>query len=597
MKRMSMFAAVAVAAISMATAAAAQSDPRAGLKAGVKAPGVAISHMRLVSTTFTPAGFTDANFDENATAASASAPDARGRDTGGPAAGSNYANSDIAFSGTRVIQGNYQGFNVWDMANPAKPKLVSSTVCPGGQHDVGVYGNLMFMSVENPRGRLDCGAGGSTDAANVNKERFRGIRIFDISNIASPKQIAAVQTCQGSHTLTLIPAPKERAVYVYNQGTSTVRSSDELAGCSADANDPRTALFSIDVIKVPLDAPEKAAIVSHPRLFADAAGSQTSVLSKKTDARPDGSQPARETRNCHDITVYPAVGLAGGACQGNGLLLDISDPPNPKRLDAVTDPNFAAWHSATFANSGKKVLFTDEWGGGSSPRCRPGDPQFWGGDAIFDIAADGKMGIQGHYKIPNNQGLAENCVAHNGNLVPVPGRDVMVQGWYQGGVSVLDFTDAKKPFEIAFFDRGPLSADKTWLGGYWSIYWNNGYIVGSEIARGLDVLELEPSAMLSKNEIAAAKLIQNKENNPQTQMKIVWPDKPVVARAYLDQLVRGKAIDAGQAASVDQALTAMEKGTKGANTALIAQIKAAGAKANGRNVERYDGIARILAKA
>jgi hypothetical protein len=575
--------AAAASIAALATGAAAQTDARAGLKAGVRDAGQAASHISLVSTTPPAPGMRVPYFDGT--------PPAPGTP---PTAALAFANSDMAFEGTKLFQGNFQGFNVYDIANPVQPKLLASIVCPAGQGDVAVHGNLLFYSVEPPAGRLDCGKGGTGDAKVASKERFRGVRIFDISNLADPKQVAAIQTCQGSHTVTLVPDKRDpKTLYAYSSGLAGVRSADEMAGCSADEADPNTSLFSIDVIKVPLDAPEKAAIVARPRLFADAGKLNGLAQAGKLSSGKD----TMATRNCHDITVYPAIDRAGAACMGNGLLLDISNPANPKRLDAASDPNFGTWHSATFNNKGDVVLFTDEWGGGTQPRCRPTDPQYWGGDATFKIEGGGKLAVQGYYKIPNTQSDVENCVAHNGNLIPVPGRDVMVQAWYQGGLSVFDFTDTKKPVEIAFFDRGPLHAGDMWVGGYWSTYWYNGRIYGSEITRGLDVLKLEPSAMLSKNEIAAAELIKEAGSNPQTQTRIVWPDKPVVARAYLDQLLRTKAIGAAQAAAVDKALTAMETGTKGANAALVTQLKAGAAKASGRDIERYEGIARILSKA
>src|SRR5438874_6503232 len=348
-------------------------------------------------------------------------------------------------------------------------------ICPGGQGDVSVYKNLLFMSVEQPNGRLDCGTQGFPPAPPApepaagqerkpnpppaQKDRFRGVRIFDISDVRNPKQVAAVQTCRGSHTHTLVIDPNDKAnLYVYGSGTSSVRSADELAGCSGlkPDEDPNTALFSIDVIKVPLASPEKAAIVNRPRIFADPKSGAIAGLEKGGERGP-GAQPSRVTNQCHDITVFPEIGLAAGACSGNGILLDIADPVHPMRLDDAADKNFAYWHSATFNNDGTKVIFTDEWGGGTRPRCRATDPPNWGADAIFDIV-DRKLQFRGYYKMPAAQTETENCVAHNGSLIPVPGRDIMVQGWYQGGVSVFDFTDSAKPLEIAFFDRGPVDA-------------------------------------------------------------------------------------------------------------------------------------------
>jgi hypothetical protein len=416
-----------------------------------------------------------------------------------------FANSDLAFQGNHLFQGNFYGVNIFDISNPAHSKLLTSLVCPGGQGDVSVYKNLLFMSVEQPNGRLDCGTQGfppgpppTPDQQKEKKrrppaaqqDRFRGVRIFDISDIRNPNQVAAVQTCRGSHTHTLVVDPNDKDnVYIYVSGTSFVRQPEELAGCSAGEEpdkDPNTALFRIDVIKVPLAAPQDAKVVSNPRVFMDArTGAMNGLNNGGTHGRKGPEKP-KETNQCHDITVYSAIGLAAGACSGNGILLDIKDPINPKRVDAVNDPNYSYWHSASFSNDGTKVVFTDEWGGGLGARCRPNDPNKWGADAIFGLNND-KLTFESYYKMPAAQSDTENCVAHNGSLVPVPGRDIEVQAWYQGGISVMDFTDAAHPFEIAYFDRGPIDPKVLILGGDWSAYWYNGYIYGSEIARGLDV--------------------------------------------------------------------------------------------------------------
>jgi hypothetical protein len=418
------------------------------------------------------------------------------------------------------------------------------------------------MSVEQTRGRLDCGTGGVE--ATASPERFRGVRVFDITDIHKPKQVAAVQTCRGSHTHTLVTSPKDKDnIYVYGSGTSTVRPGDELSGCSDKdpKEDPNTALFSIDVIQIPLAAPEKAKIVNRPRIFADEKSGSIAGLWKGGDYGP-GTQNSHVTNQCHDITVFPEKGLAAGACSGNGILLDISDPVKPVRLDAVSDKNFAYWHSATFNNDATKVLFTDEWGGGTRPRCRASDLPNWGADAVFDIV-DRKMRFGGYYKMPAPQTEQENCVAHNGSLIPVPGRDIMVQAWYQGGVSVFDFTDSTHPMEIAFFDRGPLDAKELITGGFWSTYWYNGNIYGTEIARGIDIFRLTPSEFLSQNEIDAAMLVHSSEFNAQAQPMAVWPASPVVARAYLDQLTRSKGIEPALAAEVKAAVDRAEKLTSG----------------------------------
>ena len=479
-----------------------------------------------------------------------------------------FANSDFAFQGTHLFQGNFYGVNIYDISNPAKTSLLTSLVCPGGQGDVSVYGHLMFMSVEMPNGRVDCGAQGfppePPPAAGHEKDRrlpaaspdrFRGVRIFDISDIKNPKQVAAVQTCRGSHTHTLVldPADKQN-VYLYVSGTSFVRQAEELAGCSGEApdKDPNTALFRIDVIKVPVAAPQDAKVVSSPRVFIDPRSGALNGLNNGGSHDKGNEKPA-DTNQCHDITVYSAIGLAAGACSGNGLLLDIKDPIHPKRVDAVNDPNYAYWHSASFSNDGSKVVFTDEWGGGLGARCRPNDPNKWGSDAIFSLKDD-KLTLDSYYKLPAAQGDTENCVAHNGSLIPVPGRDIEVQAWYQGGISIMDFTDPKAPFEIAYFDRGPIDPKMLVLGGDWSAYWYNGHIYGSEIARGLDIFELTPTKFLSQNEIDAAKSVKVAELNVQNQQKIEWPTQTLVAKAYVDQLSRSEALPAAQLTAVEKAI-------------------------------------------
>ena len=485
-----------------------------------------------------------------------------------------FANSDLAFQGNHLFQGNFYGVNIYDISNPAQAALVTSMVCPGGQGDVSVYKNLLFMSVEMPNGRLDCGTQGfppePPPAAGHEKERrppaaqkdrFRGVRIFDISDIKSPKQVAAVQTCRGSHTHTLVVDPNDKDnVYIYVSGTSFVRQAEELAGCSGETpeKDPNTALFRIDVIKVPVAAPQDAKVVSSPRVFIDPRTGALNGLSNGGSHGKDAEEKKpTDTDQCHDITVYSAIGLAAGACSGNGILLDIKDPVHPKRVDAVNDPNYSYWHSASFSNDGKKVVFTDEWGGGLGARCRPNDPNKWGADAIFHLKDD-KLTFASYYKLPAAQSDTENCVAHNGSLVPVPGRDIEVQAWYQGGISIMDFTDAAHPFEIAYFDRGPIDPKTLVLGGDWSAYWYNGNIYGSEIARGLDVFELTPTKFLTQNEIDAAKSVRVSELNVQDQQKIDWPAQLVVAKAYVDQLERSQALPADRIAALRAALNAAE---------------------------------------
>jgi LVIVD repeat-containing protein len=595
------------------SAGAPSPDPRIGLKAGAADAGQAAWNLRLLSATPPSAKFV---------------------------AGTN---SDLAFTGNYAIQGSYNGYQVWDISNPAHITLKTAYYCPASQSDVSVYKNLVFVSGEGLTGRLDCGAEGVKDT--VSKERLRGIRIFDVSDITNPKYIANVQTCRGSHTHTLLVDPKDKDnVYVYVSGSAGVRSPSELAGCSKATpdKDPNSALFRIEVIKVPLAHPDQAAIVSSPRIFndlvappkhggspADAAeieaarakgaftanvmgeqmvlpdnfanhmldsivkarngtGAPTGadsatlreaipgMIAKMTGQNGSTNGPKPGPTQCHDISVYPAIGMAGGACEGYGLLLDIRDPAHPVRLAAVADSNFSYWHSATFNNDGTKVLFSDEWGGGGQPKCRATDPRDWGADAIFDIV-DGKLKFRSYYKLPAPQTPQENCVAHNGSLIPIPGRDVMVQAWYQGGLSVFDWTDSAHPQEIAFFDRGPMDSTRMVLGGYWSGYWYNGAIIGSEIERGLDAFELTPSAYLTQNEIDAAKTVHMDYLNVQGQPKLVWPASFALARAYVDQLERSKGLAAARISSTRQSLASAESASgaqrRTALTKLATQLK------------------------
>jgi hypothetical protein len=547
--------------------AARPADPRVGLKPGVTDAGQAAWNLELLASLPRPAGFED--------------PGGRG--------GLNFANSDLAFQRHHLFLGNFYGFNFYDIEDPRRPQLRVSVPCPGGQGDLSIHGNLLFMSVEQTRGRLDCGTQGVE--APVSAERFRGVRIFDVSDFDNPRQIAAVQTCRGSHTHTLVVDPKDPAnVYVYGSGTSSVRSAEELAGCSdrEPEGDAGTALFSIDVIQVPLAAPQNARIVNRPRIFADPKSGAIAGLWRGGDHGP-GTQVSRRTNQCHDITVFPEIGLAAGACSGNGILLDISDPVHPVRLHQVSDVNFAYWHSATFNNDGTKVIFTDEWGGGTQPRCRETDLPTWGANAIFDIV-DRQMHFAGYFKLPAPQTEVENCVAHNGSLVPVPGRDIMVQAWYQGGVSVFDFTDGAHATEIAFFDRGPYDAERLVTAGYWSTYWYNGHIYGSEIARGLDVFRLLPGDHLSQNELEAAALVRFDELNVQHQPKMSWPAVPVVARAYLDQLTRTRGISDARAAAVRQALT----GSTQQRAGLARQLEADAASAGPIDARRLRALAATI---
>ncbi len=581
-------------------------DPRVGLKGGLYDAGEAAFGMQRVATLPKPPGFAPGSDATAPPPEPTPEPGAPAGGRGGRGMGVQYGstNSDLAFSGNHLFVGNYNGINFYDIDNPGKIKLRTSILCPGGQGDVSVYGHLLFMSAEAMNGRLDCGTQGNppppgykppppppepaADAAGApgggraprqppppSPDRFRGVRIFDISDLSHPKQVAAVQSCRGSHTHTLLTDPKDKDnVYIYISGTGPVRQSEELAGCSGGdpSANPDTALFRIDIIKVPLAHPEQARIVNSPRIFTDA---QTGALNGlwKGGSHGEGTQNTSGTDKCHDITVYSAIGLAAGACSGNGILLDISDPVNPKRIDAVSDPNYAFWHSANFSNDGKKVLFTDEWGGGGQPRCRETDPMHWGADAIFTLEK-GKLTLASYYKMPAPQTDNENCVAHNGSLIPIPGRDVLVQSWYQGGISVVDFTDATHPFEIAFFDRGPVDSTKRGMGGQWSTYWYNGYIYGSEIARGVDVLKLVPNKYLTHNEIDAANQVHFDELNVQNQPKITWPTNFIVARAYIDQLSRSGALAPQRIEALNSAIAKVESSRS--NRKEAAQLEAMG---------------------
>jgi hypothetical protein len=573
-------------------------DPRVGLRAGKFDAAEAAWNMRVVSETPPSEKF------------------------------AGITNSDISFSGPYAIQGNYNGYQVWDISNPSRPVLKTAYVCPASQSDVSVYKNLLFVSGEGTGARIDCGAEPVRDT--VSKERLRGLRIFDISDINNPKNVGNVQTCRGSHTHTVLVDPKDPDnVYVYISGSAGIRSPNELAGCVrlTPDKDPNSALFRIEVIKVPLAHPEQAAIVSSPRIFnnlvaparhgeapediaanakaiaaAKASGGFTgmifgtervlpsrminpmldsivkarngtgaptaadsaalraalpAMIARMTGEGPSGNGPRPGPTQCHDITVYPSVGLAGGACEGYGFLLDIRDPAHPVRIDAVSDSNFSYWHSATFNNDATKILFSDEWGGGGQPKCRASDRHEWGADAIFTIV-DGKMQFQNYYKMPAAQTQFENCVAHNGSLIPIPGRDVMVQAWYQGGISVFDWTDAQHPREIAFFDRGPADSTRMAPGGSWSAYWYNGNIISSEIARGLDIFELTASPLISQNEIDAAKSVHFDYLNTQGQPKLVWPPTFALARAYVDQLERSTGLPSSRISSIRQSLTVAE---------------------------------------
>ena len=625
-------------------------DPRVGLRAGWMDAAQAAWNLRLVSTSPPNKDFVPAQPGDF-----------------------EYMNSDLAFSGRHLIQGNFRGFQVWDIADPVHPRLVHVELCPEEQNDVSVYRNLLFLSGESPNGRLDCGAQGVSDRAS--RDRMRGIRVLDISDLTHPRILANVQTCRGSHTHTLVTDPKDSSVvYIYVSGQAPVRPAGELTGCSAalPEQDTASARFRIDIIRVPLAHPEQASIVSRPRIFealvappmhgpsaADSAADRRYADSARANGavvvmfqgspvvlpgefmagmldsivRSRGATGAPTAADssalrgaiqgivddmflapmgpggvrhgpdqCHDITVYPAHGIAGGACAGYGLVLDIRDPAHPVRLAAAADSNFAYWHSATFNNDGTKVLFTDEWGGGIAPRCRATDKPQWGADAIFAVANGGRtLTYQSYYKLPVAQTATENCVAHNGNLIPVPGRDIMVQGWYQGGVSVFDWTDPAHPTEIAYFDRGPMDSTKLEIAGSWSAYWYNGYIYSSEIARGLDVLELLPNVLLTQNEIDAAKQVTVAYQNVQDQQRVIWPASFVVARAYLDQLERSRGLAADRISAARKALGSAEQATgerrRSALTSLATELeRAAASAADGAKVRTLSSVVRALAR-
>ena len=546
-------------------AATLSTDPREGLKAGFRDAGQSLRNMALVASLPKPAGFfdpanpsglppvkatKDAKPGEGPTfTAKASDKDEPEWSDRNPLL--SFAQTDMAFAGDKLFVGNYHGFNTYRLDARGVPTQVGSVVCPGGQGDVSVVGNLLIMSVEQGRGRIDCGTQGVD--GDVSTARMRGIRIFDISDIARPRQVGLVQTCRGSHTHSVVKGPEgDGKILVYVSGTGNVRKTEELARCN---NDPSSSnsYFRIDVVEIPVANPAAARIVDSPAVFADLKTGKISGLWKGGD-HGDGTQRTAETDQCHDITVFPSRKLAAGACSGNGIIFDISDPRKPKRIDVVTDPGFAYWHSATFNNDGTKVLYTDEWGGGGRPRCRNQDRRDWGANALYDIN-EGKLVRRATYKLPAVQSEQENCVAHNGSIVPVPGRDLMVQAWYQGGISVFDFTDTANPVEVAHFDRGPIDAKREAMGGFWSAYYYRGHIYGTEIARGLDVLALTPSDQLSANEIAAASLADYGGTfNPQDQHPVKWPAVPVVARAYADQLRRSGALEAGYDARLTAAL-------------------------------------------
>lgn len=606
------------------------SDPRAGLTAGLYDAGEAIMNMQLLVSHRKPLGFYDpANpaergadkteeeqDDEVEIEGKKSTDEEEDEDKAQPIEKAaedrrypmlSFSNTDMAFRGDLLVTGSYHGFNMYRIDEEGLPTLITSVVCPGGQGDVSIVGDLLIMSVEQTRGRLDCGLQGVI--ADASPDRFRGVRIFDITDLSRPMHVGAVQTCRGSHTHSVVAGPTpDGKILVYNSGTSSVREEEELDHCIDDIpGDDRTALFRIDVIEIPVDDPSQSRVIDSPAVFADP---ETGVLAGlwRGGDHGDDTQETERTDQCHDITVFPSANLAAGACSGNGILFDITDARNPVRIDVVTDSGFAYWHSATFNNEGTKLLFTDEWGGGGRARCRAWDPLTWGANAIYDIVGD-KLEFRSHYKMPAPQLETENCVAHNGSIVPVPGRDIFVQAWYQGGISVIDFTDSSNPFEIAYFDRGPILEDELITGGFWSAYYYQGTIYGTEITRGLDVLKLIPSEYLSENEIAAATMAYpvigpRRLFNPQHQVPMTWPAAPEVARAYIDQLLRDDSISEDAAERISDMLVQVKLAMdNGGDNRLARQINSYRLSAKGSNValtqhrlEKLDAILKEIAE-
>ena len=515
---------------------ATMDDPRAHLASGVEnTAAYAGWNMKLVSYSPKPMEFDSAS-------------------------GLAFINSDLAFRGPVLYQGNFSGFSVWDISNPENPALLKTIPCATDQGDPSIWGNLLFISAESGRSRNDCGMQGVEDGA----DRMRGVRIFDVSDPRNPRLVKNVQTCRGSHTHTIVPHPTDsNVIYIYVGGSSNVRDAGEVASlnCSEGtvAENPNTSQYRVDIIRVPLNNLEQAQVIGFARIFEDLPGSPGRAGVAADEVAASGRR-AGGPSGCHDLTSYPAFHLVAGSCGSFGILLDARNPERPVRLDAKSDLNFSLWHTAVFSNDAKSVVFTDEWGGGTAPRCRITDPERLGGNTILTID-DGKMTQHGYFKMLAAQTDTENCVSHNGGLIPVPGRDIMVQGWYQGGVNVFDFTDPANPIEIAYFDRGPVDGGNLVVGGSWGAYWYNGYIYSSELSRGLDVFELTPNEHLTQNEIDAAKLIWMQEYNPQAQPQLVWPAAFPVIRSYLDQLVRNNGLPAARTTAIAAAVDAAERAT------------------------------------
>ena len=585
---------VVVGALSIASSLQAQTyptgnDPRNGLRPGKGGEAAEVAHgMKLMSLTPKAAVFDSVN-------------------------GLDFANSDITFGGKYVYQGNFAGFSIWDVSNAAKPVLVSTVKCQTNQGDPSIYGNLLFVSAEGAGNRKDCGKSPVTDPS----QHTAGVRIFDVSNPSAPKLVKNVETCKGSHTHSLLPSKKDKNIlYIYVSGSGGARAENDLPGCKngTDPADTSNAMYRLDVIKVDLRKPDSAYVVTGARIFTGlapvqgprraGAGGRGAAPGAPPAGAPPGAAPAggppggrgeapapSGPRNCHDVTIYPARNLLAGACGSYGILVDVKNPEKPVRLDAISDTTFSLWHTAVFSNDGKKVVFTDEWGGGTGPMCQATSMMQQGGNTTLEITADRKFKQGGYFKPNFAQTAQENCVSHNGGVIPVPGRDIMTQGWYQGGINIIDFTDAKKPVEIGYFDRGPIDnpppidagppaapgaggrgAARSTTGGSWGSYYWNGYIYSSEIARGLDVVELTPTADLSANEIAAAKLVRYEQYNPQSQPIITWPAAYPVVRSYVDQLQRKNGLAADRITAINASLDASEKLAGAARKAALSKL-------------------------
>jgi hypothetical protein len=566
--RMLLLASVVAPSFASAQTYPTRQDPRSNLKPGRHDAGTAFLGMRLVSNSHKPPELDSTR-------------------------GLTFANSDIAFGTHYAYQGNFAGFTIWDITDPAKPVVTAVVKCTTSQGDPSIVGNLLFLSAEGAGNRNDCGSQGVQDP----KDHMAGVRIFDVSNPKAPKLVKNVQTCKGSHTHTIVPSKKDpNIIYIYVSGQSNARPETELAGCKngTDPDDPTNSLYMLDIIKVELDHPERAVVIPGARIFS---GLDVDATCKQFCAPTDPRRPAGRggrrvpgdtaaeplhtgPRNCHDVTAYPALNLLAAACSTHSILVDISDPEKPFRIDALTDENnYQGRHTAAFSNDGTKMMQTDEWGGGTGPMCQESSMIELGGNTVITLDAKKKQTQRAYFKLPSAQSAEENCVAHNGGIIPVPGRDLYVQAWYQGGINVMDFTDPDKAIEIAYFDRGSIDPpalvdvpsaaaeaalaasggrSRNTIGGSWGAYYWNGMVYSSEIDRGLDVVELTPTAQLSANEIAAAKLVVLTDYNPQSQPKITWPPAFVVVRSYYDQLVRGKGLAADRLAAIATALDAAE---------------------------------------